>query len=105
MRLYKNNKREPYQGLTRKCDYCSERFTVNHGLERYCREKNGIPNFCTSDQKKLYDENKLSKMVIALQRANIELQNQKDPFGKNIKNLNDILGPAHVKIETTDQLD
>ena len=61
MRLYKNNKREPYQGLTRKCDYCSERFTVNHGLERYCREKNGIPNFCKSEQKKLYDENPLNE--------------------------------------------
>lgn len=105
MRLYKNNKHEPYQGLTRKCDYCSDRFKVNHGLERYCREKNGIPNFCKSEQKKLYDENKLSKMVIALQKANMELQNQKDPLGQNIKNLNDILGPSNEKIVTSDLLD
>lgn len=105
MRLYKNNKHGPYQGPIRKCDYCSERFLMGHGLERYCREKHGIPNFCRSEQKKLYNDKKLADMVIKLQKTNLELQTQNDPLGINIKILNDIMESGNEKIISSDFLD
>jgi hypothetical protein len=94
-----NSKQRPYSMHKlekRVCQYCSEIFYADHGLQRYCPEKFGKKDHCKYAQKKMVEEKRLADRVEELSKTGMSVR-EETPLEKNKQALALIMGSDEQK--------
>ena len=76
----------------RNCEFCTDIFYADHGLQRYCPVKYGKKSYCKHEQKKMLSEKKLAEAAEKLHKAGINVYSDQHPIEKNITILAEQLG-------------
>lgn len=83
------------------CEFCTDIFYADHGLQRYCPEKYGKKHYCKYEQKKMLNEKRLAERVTELAKAGIKVY--PDPaLVRNKQALSEIMGSDwHKTVDST----
>ena len=88
----------------RNCEFCTDIFYADHGLQRYCPEKYGKKNYCKYEQKKMLSEKRLADRVTELAKTGMKV-NQNTALDKNKQGFEIMMGSDGQKIVNSSLLD
>lgn len=88
----------------RNCEFCTDIFYADHGLQRYCPEKYGKKNYCKYEQKKMLSEKRLAERVTELAKTGMKV-NQNTALDNNKQGFEIMMGSDGQKIVNSSLLD
>ena len=88
----------------RNCEFCTDIFYADHGLQRYCPEKYGKKNYCKYEQKKMLSEKRLAERVTELAKSGMKV-NQNTALDNNKQGFEIMMGSDGQKIVNSSLLD
>lgn len=88
----------------RNCEFCTEIFYADHGLQRYCPEKYGKKNYCKYEQKKMLSEKRLAERVTELAKTGMKV-NLNTALDNNKQGFEIMMGSDGQKIVNSSLLD
>ena len=88
----------------RNCEFCTDIFYADHGLQRYCPEKYGKKNFCKYEQKKMLSEKRLADRVTELAKTGMKV-NLNTALDNNKQGFEIMMGSDGQKIVNSSLLD
>ena len=88
----------------RNCEFCTDIFYADHGLQRYCPEKYGKKNYCKYEQKKMLSEKRLAERVTELAKTGMKV-NLNTALDNNKQSFEIMMGSDGQKIVNSSLLD
>ena len=88
----------------RNCEFCTDIFYADHGLQRYCPEKYGKKNYCKYEQKKMLSEKRLAERVTELAKTGMKV-NLNTALDNNKQGFEIMMGSDGQKIVNSSLLD